>query len=238
MFSVAPNLLTEVEGQHPAQDEEPGTVVREREGGVEGMLEDLWGRRQVEQEEAAEEEVQLRMRRAMLVREEELMRIREAERLHLRDEALVREQEVEEMIPEIPLEQPAAEEVEDDIRVRYGVNGRLRANLQAGQHPLGPGLERLPPRVQGRIQAARAGGGGVQPAGAPAARLDGAEAIGVGAEAAPAAVAVAPAVGAAAAEGVGLAEVNRRVVDPGEAAVAVAADLQEERHERRLRMMR
>ena len=226
MFSVAPNLLTEVEGQHPAQDEEPGTVVREREGGVEGMLEDLWGRRQVEQEEAAEEEVQLRMRRAMLVREEELMRIREAERLHLRDEALVREQEVEEMIPEIPLEQPAAEEVEDDIRVRYG------------PHPLRRGLERLPPRVQGRIQAARAGGGGVQPAGAPAARLDGAETIGVGAEVAPAAAAVAPAVGAAAAEGVGLAEVNRRVVDPGEAAVAVAADLQEERHERRLRMMR
>ena len=71
LFSVAPNLLTEVEGQHPAQDEGPdrsGLVNLEepREGGMEVVLEDLWGRRE-EQMMAAEEgeEDALRLRRGL-----------------------------------------------------------------------------------------------------------------------------------------------------------------------------
>ena len=43
MFSVEPNLLTEVEGQHPAQDEE-----QLQDEGMEARLGDMWARRNVE----------------------------------------------------------------------------------------------------------------------------------------------------------------------------------------------
>ena len=43
MFSVEPNLLTEVEGQHPAQDEE-----QIQNEGMEARLGDMWARRNVE----------------------------------------------------------------------------------------------------------------------------------------------------------------------------------------------
>ena len=80
LFSVAPSLLTEVEGQHPAQDETVDRV-EERQGGVRVMLEEQ------DQNEGLDE--LLRVNRAMLVRERELVQIQEAERLHLRNEMVL-----------------------------------------------------------------------------------------------------------------------------------------------------
>ena len=80
LFSVAPSLLTEVEGQHPAQDETVDRV-EERQGGVMVMLEEQG------QNEGLDE--LLRVNRAMLVRQRELVQIQEAERLHLRNEMVL-----------------------------------------------------------------------------------------------------------------------------------------------------
>ena len=252
MFSVAPNLLTEVEGQHPAQDglvEEPGRVVdREREGGMEMVLEDLWGRRE-EQMMAAEEEDVLRLRRAMMVREE-LVQIQEAERLHVRNDVGEQVEEMmenpfemipfdprqQEIIPhEGPPQQPVGEEIEVGL-------GRLRA--EALGNAMGMQMRILP----------GAGGVVVQAAGAPPVRLDAAGAIGEGAEVAP--VAVAPAVAAAAgaqaavagaqgaAAGAQAAAAGAQAgaagaqAGAGAAVVGAVAAAQEERRERRLRMMR
>ena len=248
LFSVAPNLLTEVEGQHPAQDglvEEPGRVVdREREGGMEMVLEDLWGRRE-EQMMAAEEEDVLRLRRAMMVREE-LVQIQEAERLHVRNDVGEQVEEMMEMNPfdprqqeiiphEGPPQQPVGEEIEVGL-------GRLRA--EALGNAVGMQMRILP----------GAGGVVVQAAGAPPVRLDAAGAIGEGAEVAP--VAVAPAVAAAAgaqaavagaqgaAAGAQAAAAGAQAgaagaqAGAGAAVVGAVAAAQEERRERRLRMMR
>ena len=242
MFSVAPNLLTEVEGQHPAQDglvEEPGRVVdREREGGMEMVLEDLWGRRE-EQMMAAEEEDVLRLRRAMMVREE-LVQIQEAERLHVRNDVGEQVEEMMEMNPfdprqqeiiphEGPPQQPVGEEIEVGL-------GRLRA--EALGNAVGMQMRILP----------------VQAAGAPPVRLDAAGAVGEGAEVAP--VAVVPAVAAAAgaqaavagaqgaAAGAQAAAAGAQAgaagaqAGAGAAVVGAVAAAQEERRERRLRMMR
>ena len=70
MFSVEPNLLTEVEGQHPAQDEE-----QLQDEGMEARLGDMWARRNVEMglgrgaDNAAEEAI---------IAEEEMAMIRRA----------------------------------------------------------------------------------------------------------------------------------------------------------------
>ena len=252
LFSVAPNLLTEVEGQHPAQDglvEEPGRVVdREREGGMEMVLEDLWGRRE-EQMMAAEEEDVLRLRRAMMVREE-LVQIQEAERLHVRNDVGEQVEEMmenpfemipfdprqQEIIPhEGPPQQPVGEEIEVGL-------GRLRA--EALGNAVGMQMRILP----------GAGGVVVQAAGAPPVRLDAAGAVGEGAEVAP--VAVVPAVAAAAgaqaavagaqgaAAGAQAAAAGAQAgaagaqAGAGAAVVGAVAAAQEERRERRLRMMR
>ena len=237
LFSVAPNLLTEVEGQHPAQDglvEEPGRVVdREREGGMEMVLEDLWGRRE-EQMMAAEEEDVLRLRRAMMVREE-LVQIQEADRLHIRNDVGEQVEEMMEMNPFDPPQQPVGEEIEVGL-------GRLRA--EALGNAVGMQMRILP----------GAGGVVVQAAGAPPVRLDAAGAIGEGAEVAP--VAVVPAVAAAAgaqaavagaqgaAAGAQAAAAGAQAgaagaqAGAGAAVVGAVAAAQEERRERRLRMMR
>ena len=246
-----------MEGQHPAQDEEM-VQAREREGGVEGMLgwERGGGRREEEQELVAEEDEMLRMRRAMVVREQELQRIQEAGRLHLPDE--VEEEEVggiqvriqvarqEGMLPAIPAQQVAGEVMEDP-RVRLG---HVRAEL----HQAGAGLQRQPLGIQVRIQNAGAGVDGIQAPEAPQVRVEVAGGVGADAEVANAGGIVGPALEAPPAVGVAgfhqlahqLAhqrahlhaqdEVNRRG-NPGDDAAA-AADLQEERRERRLRMMR
>merc|ERR1719237_727535 len=177
---------------------------------------------------AAEEEDVLRLRRAMMVREE-LVQIQEADRLHVRNDVGEQVEEMmenpfemipfdprqQEIIPhEGPPQQPVGEEIEVGL-------GRLRAEA------LGNAMG-----MQMRILA-RAGGVVVQAAGAPPVRLDAAGAIGEGAEVAP--VAVAPAVAAAAG---GQAAVAGAQAGAGAAVVGAVAAAQEERRERRLRMMR
>merc|ERR1719341_663451 len=194
------------------------------------VLEDLWGRRE-EQMMAAEEEDVLRLRRAMMVREE-LVQIQEAERLHVRNDVGEQVEEMMEMNPfdprqqeiiphEGPPQQPVGEEIEVGL-------GRLRA--EALGNAMGMQMRILP----------GAGGVVVQAAGAPPVRLDAAGAIGEGAEVAPVAVvpAVAAAAGAqAAAAGAQAAAAGAQAAAGAAVAGAVAA-AQEERRERRLRMMR
>ena len=134
------------------------------------------------------------------------------------------------ILPAIPPQQVAGEVVVDP-RVRLG---RIRAQLhQAGA---GAGVQRQPLGIQVRIQNAGAGlGGGIQaPAGAPPARVE--VAGGVGADAA----GVARDAEQLARDAEQFAGVNRRGNPGDDAGVAagVAADVQEERRERRLRMMR
>ena len=210
-----------------------------------------WGRREEEQEMVAEEDEMLRMRRAMVVREQELQRIQEAGRLHLPDEAeqeggriQVRIQVAREegMLPAIPAQQVAGEMVEDP-RVRLG-------HMRAEPHQAGAGLQRQPLGLQVRIQNAGAGVGGIQAPEALQARLEVAGGVGADAEVANAGGIVGPALEAPPAAGVaGLHQLahhlaHQRAQDeldrrgnPGDDAAA-AADLQEERRERRLRMMR
>merc|ERR1719341_2341135 len=195
------------------------------------VLEDLWGRRE-EQMMAAEEEDVLRLRRAMMVREE-LVQIQEAERLHVRNDVGEQvEEEEEEMNPFDPQQQPVGEEIEVGL-------GRLRA--EALGNAVGMQMRILP----------GAGGVVVQAAGAPPVRLDAAGAIGEGAEVAP--VAVAPVVAAAAgaqaavagaqgaAAGAQAAAAGAQAGTAGAqagAGAAAAGAVAAERRERRLRMMR
>merc|ERR1719237_143506 len=200
---------------------------------------------------AAEEEDVLRLRRAMMVREE-LVQIQEADRLHVRNDVGEQVEEMmenpfemipfdprqQEIIPhEGPPQQPVGEEIEVGL-------GRLRA--EALGNAVGMQIRILP----------GAGGVVVQAAGAPPARLDAAGAIGEGAEIAP--VAVAPAVAAAAGAHAAVAGAQvaaagaqaaaagaqagaagaQAAAGAGAAVVGAVAAAQEERRERRLRMMR
>ena len=149
LFSVAPSLLTEVEGQHPAQDETVDRV-EERQGGVMVMLEEQG------QNEGLDE--LLRVNRAMLVRERELVQIQEAERLHLRNEMVLGQlppaQEVREGVvppPAVPPLPPAG--------IFLGAQRQLLGLQGAGRDGAGAGAQ------AGRFVVAGAQGAGAEVAG-------------------------------------------------------------------------